>query len=113
MVDKRRIDLIIPYQAPVTVETPSDISPTLCSTLPMAAMFTRNKFVAWASLIFAIQNWLGESVALKKSSGQPAILTVGMSIVALIMTYLPLFIPPASAGGGQIIPDNPAKMSNP
>lgn len=30
-------------------------------------------------MVFAIQNWLGESGETKKSSSQPAILSVGMS----------------------------------
>jgi hypothetical protein len=61
----------------------------------MAAMFTRNKFIGWyddrseavevisksirASVVFAIQNWLGESNESKKSASQPAIFSVGMS----------------------------------
>ncbi|TVY85739.1 hypothetical protein LAWI1_G008641, partial [Lachnellula willkommii] len=42
--DMKRADLIIPYQIP-TAKEGGDISATLGSTLPMAAMFTRNKFI--------------------------------------------------------------------
>lgn len=104
----KRTDLIIPYQLPVVKESSSDFSGTLGNTLPMAAMFTRNKFVGWASVIFAIQNWLGESTESKKATGQPAIFTVGMSIIALLMTYLPMFLPPASASGKGINPETTA-----
>ncbi|KAI9641079.1 hypothetical protein NHQ30_010507 [Ciborinia camelliae] len=45
--DMRRGDLIIPYQVPAAKESPSDFSGTLGSTLPMAAMFTRNKLIGW------------------------------------------------------------------
>ncbi len=38
---------VIPYQIPAGKDAPSDISGTLGSTLPMAAMFTRNKFIGW------------------------------------------------------------------
>jgi hypothetical protein len=38
---------VIPYQLPTAKEAASDISGTLGSTLPMAAMFTRNKFIGW------------------------------------------------------------------
>jgi hypothetical protein len=38
---------VIPYQTPTAKESASDISGTLGSTLPMAAMFTRNKFIGW------------------------------------------------------------------
>ncbi|KAM0159839.1 hypothetical protein ACHAPG_003271 [Botrytis cinerea] len=77
--DMRRGDLIIPYQVPAVKESPSDFSGTLGSTLPMAAMFTRNKLIGWASVLFAIQNWLGESPETRKTSSQPAYFSVGMS----------------------------------
>ena len=38
---------VIPYQVPAVKESPSDFSGTLGSTLPMAAMFTRNKLIGW------------------------------------------------------------------
>lgn len=38
---------VIPYQIPVQKESAGDISGTFASTLPMAAMFTRNKYVGW------------------------------------------------------------------
>lgn len=38
---------VIPYQKPSAKEAASDMSGTLSSTLPMAAMFTRNKFMGW------------------------------------------------------------------
>ncbi|PSS12441.1 hypothetical protein M430DRAFT_68670 [Amorphotheca resinae ATCC 22711] len=77
--DMRRPDLIIPYQMPVAKEDTSDMSGTMISTLPMAAMFTRNKYVGWASVVFAIQKWLGESAETRKVTSQPAYLSVGMS----------------------------------
>ncbi|KAF7916046.1 uncharacterized protein EAE98_010901 [Botrytis deweyae] len=92
--DMRRGDLIIPYQAPAAKESPSDFGGTLGSTLPMAAMFTRNKLIGWASVLFAIQNWLGESPETRKTSSQPAYFSVGMSLMALVITYLPMFLPP-------------------
>ncbi|KAI9050466.1 hypothetical protein LZ554_005629 [Drepanopeziza brunnea f. sp. 'monogermtubi'] len=96
--DMRRADLIIPYQTPTAKESPSDISGTLGSTLPMAAMFTRNRFIGWASLALAIQNWLGESQEAKRTASQPAYFSVGMGIMALVVTYLPMFLPP------QVVP---------
>ncbi|TVY39211.1 Uncharacterized protein LOCC1_G004093 [Lachnellula occidentalis] len=112
--DMKRADLIIPYQIP-TAKEGGDISSTLGSTLPMAAMFTRNKFIGWygeprrgrrrvltasrASVVFAIQNWLGESADAKKTSSQPAYFSVGMSLMALVVTYLPMFLPPPAASG--------------
>jgi hypothetical protein len=38
-----------------------------------------NADVSRASVVFAIQNWLGESQEAKKASSQPAYFSVGMS----------------------------------
>ncbi|KAE8440773.1 hypothetical protein EG329_006590 [Mollisiaceae sp. DMI_Dod_QoI] len=108
--DMRRADLIIPYQIPAAKEGASDISGTLGSTLPMAAMFTRNKFIGWASVVFAIQNWLGESEDAKKTASQPAYFSVGMSIMALVVTYLPMFLPPAPVPGQVTGTEAPAAV---
>jgi hypothetical protein len=39
--------LVVPYQEPTVKGEVTDFSSTLSSTLPMAAMFMRNKFVGW------------------------------------------------------------------
>lgn len=85
---------VVPYQIPPTKESPTDISATLGSTMPMAAMFTRNKFIGWyvilriggsglticrASVVLSIQNWLGESQEAKRTSSQPAYFSIGMA----------------------------------
>ncbi|RGP61824.1 hypothetical protein FLONG3_10411 [Fusarium longipes] len=97
--DPRRTDLIVPYQEPKSSGESTDISSTMSTTLPMAAMFTRNKLVGWASVVFSIQSWLGESEDSKKNSTTPGYFSVGMSVMALVVTYLPIFLPPV--GGKQ------------
>ncbi|PKK41210.1 hypothetical protein CI102_13515 [Trichoderma harzianum] len=77
--DMRRADLIVPYQEPVVKGEVTDFSSTMSSTLPMAAMFMRNKFVGWIAVVFSIQTWLGESEDSQKSSGTPGYFSVGMS----------------------------------
>ncbi|KFZ05478.1 hypothetical protein V501_08315 [Pseudogymnoascus sp. VKM F-4519 (FW-2642)] len=87
--DMRREDLIIPYQQPAPKEgSLGDIGNTLSSTVPMAAMFTRNKYIGWASVVIALQNWLSESPDTKAAASQPAYMGVGMS-------YLPPNVPPS------------------
>ncbi|TDZ31593.1 hypothetical protein C8034_v006820 [Colletotrichum sidae] len=134
--DMRRPDLIVPYQEPRAKGENAEFSSTLSSTLPMAAMLTRNKFIGWykalkppietpstaprmaqatsASVVFSIQTWLGESEDTKKSSTTPGYFSVGMSIMALAVSYLPMFLPPpggqkgAATGTGPAAPVPPA-----
>ncbi|KXJ94032.1 hypothetical protein Micbo1qcDRAFT_158981 [Microdochium bolleyi] len=92
--DMRRADLVIPYQAPAKkASDQGDFSSTISSTLPMAAIFTRNKYLGWASLVFALQNWLGESESSSSTQSTPGYFSVGMSAMSLAVTYLPLFLP--------------------
>ncbi|KAI3340916.1 hypothetical protein F4824DRAFT_496516 [Ustulina deusta] len=94
--DMRRPDLVVPYQespAAKSGDSP-EFSSTLSSTMPMAAIFTRNKYIGWAAVVFSIQSWLGESEATTQSTSTPGYFSVGMSIMALLVTYLPIFLPP-------------------
>ncbi|KAM7209645.1 protein Asterix [Naviculisporaceae sp. PSN 640] len=92
--DMRRPDLIIPYQEPVAKGETGELQSTIASTLPMAAIFMRNRYVGWAAFVFSIQTWLGESEESKKSSSTPGYFSVGMAFMSLIVTYLPIFLPP-------------------
>ncbi|KAI4604487.1 hypothetical protein KJ359_000625 [Pestalotiopsis sp. 9143b] len=77
--DMRRADLVVPYQEPASKGDASDFSSTLSSTLPMAAIFTRNRYIGWASMVFSVQSWLGESEEATKNSTTPGYFTIGMS----------------------------------
>ncbi|KAI1824375.1 hypothetical protein F4861DRAFT_268022 [Xylaria intraflava] len=94
--DMRRPDLIVPYQEPPVGKSGDnpEFASTLSSTMPMAAIFTRNKYIGWASVVFSMQSWLGESEATTQTAGTPGYFSVGMSIMALFVTYLPIFMPP-------------------
>lgn len=98
--DVRRPDLIIPYQEPAASGDSTDFSSTLSSTLPMAAIFMRNRYIGWAAFVFSVQSWLGESEESKKNSSTPGYFSVGMALMSLIVTYLPLFLPPGPTAGG-------------
>lgn len=45
-------------------------------------------------MVFSVQNWLGESEDSQKSNSTPGYFSVGMSLMSLIVTYLPMFLPP-------------------
>lgn len=51
----------------------------------MAAMFTRQKSIGWASVILALQGWLNETPAAVEAGKQPAFFAVGMSLMALFI----------------------------
>ncbi|MCJ1337698.1 Eukaryotic translation initiation factor eIF-1 [Bachmanniomyces sp. S44760] len=51
----------------------------MASSLPMAALFTRNKMIGWASVVFAMQTWLAETPEQKRTASTPGYLSVGMS----------------------------------
>ncbi|ROW10396.1 hypothetical protein VMCG_01795 [Cytospora schulzeri] len=110
--DMRRPDLVIPYQEPMTKSDAPELSSTLSQTLPMAAIFMRNRYIGWAAVVFSIQNWLGESEDNQKNASTPGYFSVGMSLMSLIVTYLPMFLPPApgtqrAATGTEAAPPMP------
>ncbi|KAI9776030.1 MAG: Eukaryotic translation initiation factor eIF-1 [Geoglossum umbratile] len=77
--DPRRPDLAIPYRESQKKPDDGDIAGAMSSTLPMAAMFTRNKMIGWTAVVFALQNWLSESSSRKNTNKTPAYFSVGMA----------------------------------
>ncbi|KAJ5594458.1 uncharacterized protein N7459_000666 [Penicillium hispanicum] len=121
--DMRRADLVIPYVDPPASSSDPDMSSTMSSTMPMAAMFTRNRMIGWVSFIFSLQTWLAESPEQKKTAATPAYMSVGMSLMALVVvrlsqcyyrtstypltfpqTYFPLFLPSPAPQGASVVP---------
>ncbi|EME86569.1 uncharacterized protein MYCFIDRAFT_181995 [Pseudocercospora fijiensis CIRAD86] len=102
--DMRRQQLIVPYSEPENKDS-NDFQSTMSSTLPMAAMFTRNKLLGWTSVLFALQTWLAETPAQKAASSSPAYFQVLMALLSLGVGYMPLFMPPT--------PGRPATSSGP
>jgi hypothetical protein len=106
--DMRRADLIVPYAEPAREKSEGDMASTVASTLPMAAIFTRNKTVGWTAVVFALQSWLAETPEQKRTATTPALFSVGMAFMSLIVSYMPLFLPPpqnfAGAGSGTEAP---------
>ncbi|KAM0696320.1 hypothetical protein Q7P36_003566 [Cladosporium allicinum] len=98
--DMRREELIVPYtESPSDKET-NDFQGTISSTLPMAAIFTRNKMIGWTAVIFAVQGWLGETPAQAAAATTPSYLQIGMAAMSLGVAYMPLFLPPTMNAGG-------------
>ncbi|KAL1998503.1 hypothetical protein VTN02DRAFT_6051 [Thermoascus thermophilus] len=93
----RRADLVIPYVDPPKQNSDADMSGAMSSTMPMAAMFTRSRMIGWVSLVFSFQSWLAETPEQRKTASTPAYMSIFMSSMALIVTYLPLFLPQQAA----------------
>ncbi|EHA20050.1 hypothetical protein ASPNIDRAFT_56064 [Aspergillus niger ATCC 1015] len=81
--DMRRLDLAIPYIDPPKNKDEPDMSSAMSSTMPMAAMFTRNR----VSFVFSLQSWLGETPDQKRTASTPAYMSVLMSLMALVVVY--------------------------
>ncbi|KAF2400310.1 hypothetical protein EJ06DRAFT_425852 [Trichodelitschia bisporula] len=90
--DMRRADLaVVPYTPPPK-ESDGDMAATMASTMPMIAIVTRNKILGWSAVLVALQSWLGESST--RAASTPGYFSVGMAMMSLCVTYLPLFLPP-------------------
>ncbi|KAG9629385.1 hypothetical protein KCU98_g18108, partial [Aureobasidium melanogenum] len=111
--DMRRGDLIVPYAEPANAKSDSDITGVFGSTLPMAAIFTRNKMIGWVAVIIAVQNWLSETPESKKNGATPGYMTVGMALMSTAVAYLPLFMPPIAAPGAGSGTEAPAAAAVP
>ncbi|KAH7405802.1 hypothetical protein DE146DRAFT_753798 [Phaeosphaeria sp. MPI-PUGE-AT-0046c] len=99
--DMRRADLIVPYAEPAKDKSDGDMASTMASTLPMAAIFTRNKMIGWVAVVFAIQSWLAETPEQAKTASTPAYFQVGMSAMSLLVSYSSLFLPPVPLRPGM------------
>lgn len=106
--DMRRPDLIVPYVEPAKDKSDGDMTSTMASTLPMAAIFTRNKMIGWTAVVFALQSWLAETPEQKRTATTPGYFSVGMAFMSLMVAYLPMFLPPppnqAGVGPGTEAP---------
>ncbi|KAK9321134.1 hypothetical protein V1517DRAFT_327312 [Lipomyces orientalis] len=95
---KKRANLCVPY-VPMELKSREDVSSMMSSTLPMVAMFFRNKLIGWSALLITIQSWLNETEASNSDSSQPGWLKVVMSFAGLMVCYMDLFFPAQSIMG--------------
>ena len=79
----------------------------ISQSLPMAAMFMRNKLLSWTAVFLAVQAFMNEPInAPKESEGQPPILRVIFGIVSLLTCYMDLIFPnTASSAKRGIVSD--------
>lgn len=93
MTSKIREDLVVPYKH-IPAKPRSEASAMISQSLPMAAMFMRNKMLSWASFFLAVQSFLNEPANKPEGSDQqPPILRVLFSMVSLGTCYMDLIFP--------------------
>lgn len=74
----------------------------VAQTLPMAAMFMKNKLLSWSAFFLAIQSWLNEPInrpaddTSLSTATQPPLLRILFSFISLATCYIEFFFPAAS-----------------
>lgn len=98
--DVIREDKVVPY----VHETSGRDAQALgwaAQNLPMAAMFMRNRALAWSSMLIAIQSWVNEPMIKVpgEDQGAPGVMKLGMAGLAIIMSYMDLIFPTFKTSG--------------
>ncbi|CAG58393.1 uncharacterized protein GVI51_D01441 [Nakaseomyces glabratus] len=106
----RRQDLCVQYkksEPPRGIYSESQsLSGIVNQTMPMAAIFLKNKFIAWFSLIQSVHSYLNtdeETLEKNKSKtgnsalDQPPLVKVAMSLVGILVCYMNLVFPTPDA----------------
>lgn len=76
----------------------SDAAGMITQTLPMAAMFMRNKVLSWLAFFLALQSYLSEPINKPQGGdGQPPLLRLVFAVVSLVACYIEFFFPSTSA----------------
>lgn len=71
----------------------------ISQSLPMAAMFMRNKTLSWTAFFLAVQTYLNEphhKTAKEKENAQPPLLKVTFALISLLACYIELIFPAMS-----------------
>ncbi|CDO57224.1 similar to Saccharomyces cerevisiae YPR063C ER-localized protein of unknown function [Geotrichum candidum] len=89
-VDKRREDLIVSYGG--SKPRKNEMQSMMTSSMPLAAMFLRNKVLSWAAFFTTLQAWLNEPSTIK-TDAQPAWLSVVLAVVGILSCYVDLVFP--------------------
>lgn len=82
----------------VVVENKLVATDFVSTNLPMAAMFLKNKMLAWAAMFFAVQSYLNQPII--KSPGdesQSPSFRILFALISLVTSYLDLVFPAITA----------------
>lgn len=93
-----RPDLVVPYHHVPAKPRNEAASGMVSQTLPMAAMFMRNKILSWSAVFLALQAFLAEPINKPASAdgAQPPALRIVFALISLATCYLEFFFPGTS-----------------
>ncbi|RCK57769.1 hypothetical protein Cantr_06800 [Candida viswanathii] len=94
MAPKVREDLVVPYNH-VPAKPRRETGGMIAQTLPMAAMFMRNKVLSWSAFFLAVQAYLNEPInkPATKEGEQPGLLKVLFALIAVLTCYMDVVFP--------------------
>lgn len=91
----KRPDLAVTYKhvpAPKTAFSGSSSQGMINQSMPMAAMFMRNKFLAWFAVLTTWHSYLTSQPDPANPSDSP-LMRIGMALMALVINYMGLIFP--------------------
>ncbi|KAK7680674.1 hypothetical protein QCA50_016242 [Cerrena zonata] len=94
----KREDLVVPYHH-VPAKPRGNVGGLMEQSLPMAAMFLKNKLLSWSALFLAIQSYLSEpnnKPDTDEQARQPPLLRVVFALIALVTCYIEFIFPSAN-----------------
>lgn len=94
-----RPDLVVPYRHVPAKPRNEAASGMVSQTLPMAAMFMRNKVLSWSAVFLALQSYLSEPINKPETTdaaSQPPSLRILFGVISLATCYLEFFFPGTS-----------------
>ncbi|SCU92352.1 LAMI_0E09912g1_1 [Lachancea mirantina] len=99
MNNVRRADLAVTYKhipAPKTAYSTS-AQGVLSQSMPMAAMFMKNKFLAWFGLLSTFHNFLTDTTSSGGAGQQPPVMQLVLGLVSILVCYMGLALPQPDA----------------
>ncbi|KAG7665618.1 uncharacterized protein J8A68_000824 [[Candida] subhashii] len=101
MAPKINAELVVPYKH-MPAKPRKEASSMMAQSLPMAAMFMRNKILSWSAVFLAIQSYLNDPInappAEDGSTSTPASLRVIFALVSLVTCYMDVIFPSSNPG---------------
>ncbi|KAI0058348.1 hypothetical protein BV25DRAFT_1862110 [Artomyces pyxidatus] len=110
--DPRDASLAVKFSPPQTWTAESvDGLATSGMFLAGIIMVTRNRILAWPSLILGVNSWINQHPLRTKEGGTPPVGNLALAFFALIASYLPLFLKATAEPAGATETQTPLSFS--